>query len=51
MKILDMKIRWPEVKIPEGFNDAESYLRHLVYQGAKGRFVYELMSDRNVVCL
>ena len=36
-----MKIRWPEVKIPEGFNDAESYLRHLVYQGAKERFVYD----------
>ena len=27
------------MKIPEGFNDAESYLRHLVYQGAKERFV------------
>ena len=24
------------VKIPEEFKDAESYLRHLVYQGAKG---------------
>ena len=46
-----MKIYWPKVKIPEGFIDAESYLRHLVNQGAKGRFVYELMSDRNVVCL
>ena len=30
-----MNIHWPKVKIPEGFNDAESYLRHLVYQGAK----------------
>jgi len=34
-----MKIHWPEINIPEGFNDAESYLRHLVYQGAKDRFV------------
>ncbi len=41
MKILDMKIHWPKVKIPEGFTDAESYLRHLVYQGAKERFVYD----------
>jgi len=39
MKILNMKIHWPKVNIPEGFNDAESYLRHLVYQGAKDRFV------------
>ena len=39
MKILDMKIHWPKVKIPNGFTDAESYLRHLVYQGAKDRFV------------
>jgi len=37
--VLDMKIHWPEINIPEGFNDAESYLRHLVYQGAKDRFV------------
>ena len=36
-----MKIHWPEVKIPERFNDAESYLRHLVYQGAEERFVYD----------
>ena len=41
MKILDMKIHWPEVRIPEGFTDAESYLRHLVYQGAKEKFVYD----------
>lgn len=34
-----MNIHWPEVKIPDGFNDAESYLRHLVYQGAKDRFL------------
>lgn len=34
-----MKIHWPKVNIPKGFNDAESYLRHLVYQGAKERFV------------
>ena len=34
-----MTIHWPKVKIPDGFNDAESYLRHLVYQGAKDRFV------------
>ena len=34
-----MKIHWPKVKIPKGFTDAESYLRHLVYQGAKERFV------------
>ena len=26
MKILDMKIHWPEINIPEGFIDAESYL-------------------------
>ena len=32
-----MKIHWPEVKIPEGFTNAESYLRHLVYQGARCR--------------
>lgn len=38
MKILDMKIHWPKVKISEGFNDTESYLRHLVYQGAKKNF-------------
>ena len=36
-----MKIHWPKVKIPEGFNDAESYLRHLVYRGAKERFMYD----------
>lgn len=34
-----MKIHWPEEKIPEGFNDVESYLRHPVYQGVKERFV------------
>ena len=34
-----MNIHWPEVKIPERFNDAESYPRHLVYQGAEDRFV------------
>jgi hypothetical protein len=36
-----MKIHWPKVNIPDGFNDAESYLRHLVYQGAGERFVYD----------
>lgn len=36
-----MKLRWPKVNIPEGFTDAESYLKHLVYQGAKERFVYD----------
>ena len=36
-----MKLHWPKVKIPEGYIDAESYLRHLVYQGAKERFVYD----------
>ena len=36
-----MKIHWPKVKIPDGFIDAESYLRHLVYQGEKERFVYD----------
>lgn len=41
MKILDMKIHWPKVKIPERFNNAESYLRHLVCQGAEERFVYD----------
>ena len=41
MKILNMKIHWPKVNIPDGFNDAESYLRHLVYQGAEERFVYD----------
>ena len=44
MKILDMKIHWPKVKIPEGFNDAESYLWHLVYQGAEVRF--EVMEEQ-----
>ena len=34
-----MKIHCPRVKIPDGFIDAESYLRHLVYQGVKERFV------------
>ena len=34
-----MKIHWPEVKIQEGFTNAESYLRHLVYQGARERFM------------
>ena len=43
MKILNMKMHWPEINIPEGFNDAESYLRHLVYQGAEERFVYDGM--------
>lgn len=38
---IDMEIHWPKVKIPEGFNDAEFYLRHLVYQGAEERFVYD----------
>ena len=33
-----MEIHWPKVNIPDGFNDAESYLRHLVYQGAKKKF-------------
>ena len=36
-----MKIHWPKVKIPEGFIDAESYLRHLVYQGVEERYVYD----------
>ena len=36
-----MKIHWPEVNIPDGFNDAKSYLRHLVYQGAEERYVYD----------
>ena len=33
-----MKIHWPKIVIPEGFDDAESYLRNLVYEGAKDRF-------------
>ena len=33
-----MNIHLPKVNIPKGFIDAESYLRHLVYQGAKERF-------------
>jgi len=33
-----MTIHLPKVNIPEGFVDAESYLRQLVYQGAKEKF-------------
>lgn len=33
-----MKIHWPKIVIPEGFDDAESYLRQLVYEGAKDRY-------------
>lgn len=33
-----MNIHLPKVNIPEGFVDAESYLRQLVYQGAKEKF-------------
>ena len=33
-----MKIHWPKVFIPEEFNNAESYLRYLVYEGAKKRY-------------
>ena len=34
-----MKIHWPKITIPEGFENAESYLRHLVYEGAKKRYM------------
>ena len=43
-----MKIHWPEVKIPEEFNDAESYLRHLVYQGAKKKYVDDDGNSENL---
>ena len=33
-----MKIHWPKIAIPEGFENAESYLSHLVYEGAKKRY-------------
>ena len=33
-----MKIHWPKIAIPEGFESAESYLRHLVYEGAKENY-------------
>ena len=43
-----MKIHWPKVKIPEGFINAESYLRHLVYQGVKERFVDDDSNAENL---
>lgn len=36
-----MKIHFPEITIPKGFNNAESYLRHLVYEGAKERYIID----------
>lgn len=37
-----MKIHWPKITIPEGFENVESYLRHLVYEGAKKRYVVDM---------
>ena len=35
---LDRKILLPEFDLPEGFDDQDIYLRHLTYEGAKGRY-------------
>ncbi len=35
----------PEFSIPEGFEDADAYLRHITYEGAKNRWGDELVED------
>lgn len=34
----NMYIHWPKIDLPDGFEDAASYLRHLVVEGAKKRY-------------
>ena len=33
-----MNIHWPKIELPDGFGTVESYLRHLVEEGAKSRY-------------
>lgn len=33
-----MNIHWPKIELPDGFGNVESYLRHLVEEGAKNRY-------------
>ena len=43
-----INMHWPNIELPEGFEDAESYLRHLVEEGAKRRYgeISSLVSAR-----
>lgn len=38
MKENQINMHWPKMEFPAGFEDAESYLRHLVEEGAKRRY-------------
>lgn len=33
-----MNIHWPKIELPDGFETEESYLRHLVEEGAKNKY-------------
>ena len=48
MKENNINMHWPKIELPEGFEDAESYLRHLVEEGAKRRYgeISSLVSAR-----
>ena len=37
-----MKTHWPKITIPERFDNAKNYLRHLVYEGAKKRYTVDM---------
>ncbi|MCD6347495.1 MAG: DNA polymerase III subunit alpha, partial [Bacteroidales bacterium] len=45
---LDRKVLLPDFQIPEGFDNQDSYLRHLSYEGAKTRYheITDLISQR-----
>lgn len=42
---IDQKPLMPDFPIPEGFADADDYLRHLSYEGAKRRYGEELTEE------
>ena len=43
-----INMHWPKIELPAGFEDAESYLRHLVEEGAKRKYgdIDSLVSER-----
>ena len=43
-----INMHWPKIDLPDGFEDAESYLRHLVEEGARVRYgdIDSLVSTR-----
>ena len=38
MAVNNMNIHWPNIELPDGFENAESYLRHLVEKGAMRKY-------------